>query len=268
MTELQTVQFEILRTFWEVCEQLGLHPYLICGSALGAVKYQGFIPWDDDVDVALIRPEYEQFLREAPALLPDHLFIQNARTDPAFPQLYSKIRQNGTSFVEERAAHLPIHHGIYIDLFPLDGLPENRLAAWLIQQKMRLCKLHLLCAYGRGGSRKEQLIHRVGRMLGWHRRTDRIIRRTDKAIAAYDPSACALWCCHGNWRVSRDCVPREQYGEGMTVLFEGIQMRIPTQYDAYLTQRYGDWRSDLPDHEKHGRKAAIDPHSDRLWRRT
>lgn len=266
MNELQTIQFDILKTFWAICEKLGLHPYLICGSALGAVKYQAFIPWDDDVDVALIRPEYERFLKEAPALLPKELFLQNARTDPAFPQLYSKIRKNGTSFVEDRAAHLPIHHGIYIDLFPLDGMPENKLSVWLNKQRLRICKLHLVCAYGKGGSRKEQLIHRFGRMLGWHRHTDRIILRTEKAIAAYDPAVCTLWCCHGNWRVSRDCVPKTQYGEGKSVCFEGVLMRVPTRYEDYLTQRYGNWRSDLPAHEKHGRQAVIDTHSDRLWR--
>lgn len=267
MNELQTIQFDMLKTFWDICGKLELHPYLICGSVIGAVKYQGFIPWDDDVDVALIRPEYERFLREAPSLLPKDLFLQNARTDPAFPQLYSKIRKNGTSFVEERAAHLPIHHGIYIDLFPLDGMPENRLAAWFVEQQLRVCKLHLLCAYGKGGSRKEQLIHRFGRLLGWHKHTNRIIGRTERRMAACDPAAAKQWCCHGNWRVSRDCAPKAQYGKGKTMLFEGVPMRVPAQYDEYLTQRYGDWRSDLPAHEKHGRQAVIDTHSDLLWRK-
>lgn len=267
MNELQSIQFDMLRTFWQICDQLDLHPYLICGSALGAVKYQGFIPWDDDMDVALIRPEYERFLQEAPALLPSDLFLQNTRTDPAFPQLYSKLRRNGTSFIEERAAHLPIHHGIYIDLFPLDGLTENPLAAWLVRQRMRLCKLQLLCAYGRGGSRREQLIRQFGRMLGWHRRTARVILRTERLISQYDISASDDWCCHGNWRVRQDCVPKAQYGKGLCALFEGMEVRIPERYDDYLTQRYGDWRSDLPVHQRHGRTAVIDLHSDHLWRK-
>ena len=266
LNELQTIQFDILQTFWAICERLELHPYLICGSALGAVKYQGFIPWDDDVDVALIRPEYERFLKEAPAMLPKDLFLQNARTDPAFPQLYSKIRKNGTSFVEERAAHLPIHHGIYVDLFPLDGLPEDKRSARKISLAVRLCKMKLLCVYGPGGSRKERFIRRLGRLFGWHRHTDRIIRRTEKAIAAFDPAACKVWGCHGNWRTSRDHAPAEQYGSGVPALFEGLPVRIPAQYDAYLTQRYGDWRADLPSEQQHGRRAKIDTRSDRLWR--
>lgn len=267
MNDLQAIQFDMLKTFWQICERLDLHPYLICGSALGAVKYQGFIPWDDDMDVALSRPEYERFLREAPALLPDGLFLQNARTDPAFPQLYSKIRKNGTSFIEERAAHLPIHHGIYIDLFPLDGIPTSKPAAWLLHQRVRLCRLKLLCAYGKGGSRKEQTLRRLGRMLGWHRRTAQTIRRAERLISRYDVSVSAHWCCHGNWRVSHDCVPAAQYGDGLPASFEGMAVRIPAQFDQYLTQRYGDWRADLPGEQQHGRAAVIDPHSDRLWRK-
>ena len=129
MNGLQAIQFDMLKTFWQICERLDLHPYLICGSALGAAKYQGFIPWDDDMDVALLRPEYERFLREAPSLLPNDLFLQNARTDPAFPQLYSKIRKNGTSFIEERAAHLPIQ---------ASASPENRGTLNPASQKVSL----------------------------------------------------------------------------------------------------------------------------------
>ena len=77
MTELQTVELELLRQFLAVCEREGLTYYMICGSALGAVKYGGFIPWDDDIDVALPRADYERFCRVAPGLLKDWCFMQN-----------------------------------------------------------------------------------------------------------------------------------------------------------------------------------------------
>ena len=267
MNELQAVQLDMLKTFWEICDRLELHPYLISGSALGAVKYRGFVPWDDDVDVALIRPEYERFLQEAPALLPDALFLQNARTDPAFAQLYSKLRKNATSFVEERAAHLPIHHGVFIDLFPLDSMPSGRLAAWKVLTRVRLCRIRLLCAFGAGDKRKERLLRRFGRMLGWHRHTERCIRRTEAAITQMPFSCTGRWCCYGNWRVRSDCAPAAQYGEGAPAVFEGLQVRIPAQYETYLSQRYGNWRADLPPEQRHGRRAQIDLRSDHWWRK-
>ena len=89
MTELQTVELELLRQFLAVCEREGLTYYMVCGSALGAVKYGGFIPWDDDIDVALPRADYERFCRVAPGLLPDWCFLQNYRSEPLFYRLGS-----------------------------------------------------------------------------------------------------------------------------------------------------------------------------------
>lgn len=90
MNELQQAEFALLKAFDQVCAKLGLKYFLVCGSALGAAKYRGFIPWDDDIDVALYREDYEIFCAHAAALLPEHLFVQNDRTDPAFPAIYSK----------------------------------------------------------------------------------------------------------------------------------------------------------------------------------
>ena len=89
MTTLQKKVFQILQIFTQICDQLQLKYFLVCGSALGAVKYGGFVPWDDDADVALFRNDYERFCKEAPALLPEQLFLQNFQSDPAFPAIYS-----------------------------------------------------------------------------------------------------------------------------------------------------------------------------------
>lgn len=120
MTELQTVELELLRQFLAVCEREGLTYYMVCGSALGAVKYGGFIPWDDDIDVALPRADYERFCRVAPGLLPDWCFLQNYRSEPLYYRLGSKLRDSRTTFAEVMAERLDIHHGVFIDIFPLD----------------------------------------------------------------------------------------------------------------------------------------------------
>ena len=126
MNALQKRELELFQAFLQVCRQLKLPYFLVCGSALGAVKYQGFIPWDDDMDIAMLRPDYEVFLAQAPALLPGHIFLQNYKTDPAFPAIYSKLRLSGTLFLEASARDLPIHQGIFIDLFPLTATRRSR----------------------------------------------------------------------------------------------------------------------------------------------
>ncbi len=101
MHSLQQVELKMLQMVDDICRELHIKYYLVCGSALGAVKYSGFIPWDDDLDIGLLRPDYEIFVREAKRLLPDNYFLQNYRTDPAFPQVFSKIRDSRTTFIEK-----------------------------------------------------------------------------------------------------------------------------------------------------------------------
>lgn len=121
MTELQEIEFGLLQQFLSICEQLNLTYYLVCGSALGAAKYSGFIPWDDDIDVALPRKDYEIFCREAPEILPEWCFLQNYHSDPQYYLLGSKLRDSRTTYIEMMAEHLKINHGVFIDIFPLDG---------------------------------------------------------------------------------------------------------------------------------------------------
>ena len=139
MTPIQKKVFQMLQIFTQICDRLQLKYFLVCGSALGAVKYGGFVPWDDDVDVALFRNDYERFCKEAPALLPEQLFLQNFQSDPAFPAIYSKLRNSETTCIEESVAALPINHGISIDIFPLDGYPTDKKE----QERLNVRKLGL-----------------------------------------------------------------------------------------------------------------------------
>lgn len=126
MNELQKIEFDMLKEVVRVCSELKLTYYLVCGSALGAIKYRGFIPWDDDMDIALPRRDYEIFIKEAQALLPENLFLQNYHTEPSFPQIFSKLRNSETTYIEKSVSKLPVNHGVYIDIFPLDEYPSDR----------------------------------------------------------------------------------------------------------------------------------------------
>ena len=112
--------------FVQICDRLQMEYFMLCGSALGAIKYGGFIPWDDDIDVGLYREDYERFCKEAPMLLPKKFFLQNYASDPDFPAIYSKLRDSSTTSIEKSVAKLPINHGISIDIFPLDGYPKKK----------------------------------------------------------------------------------------------------------------------------------------------
>ena len=94
MNELQEKEFELLKIFVEICKKLNINYYMVCGTALGAVKYNGFIPWDDDIDVALCRKDYETFCESAQSYLPNGLFLQTYKTDKQFPHVFAKLRDS------------------------------------------------------------------------------------------------------------------------------------------------------------------------------
>lgn len=260
MTDIQQIEREILAVFVDICQKLGLRYYLVCGSALGAVKYSGFIPWDDDIDVALPRGDYERFLAEAPNLLPGHLFLQNYRSDPHFPQIYSKLRHSGTTCIEEGARHLPIHHGIALDIFPLDGYPTEKAAQRRLELGKRWYRHLLNTAFGEPPGLRQKLEHRLKRLLGLHRRTARIAQKLDTLLQRYPLEDSPLWCNHGNWQGTLDYAPRDWFGDGREGMFEGLPVILPADTERYLTQKYGNYREDPPrvQQKSHHRYAVVD----------
>ncbi len=261
MNPLQEKQFELLGCFVRLCEELDIPYFLVCGSALGAVKYGGFIPWDDDVDVALLRPDYDRFLREAPARLPDGLFLQTFRSDPAYPNLFAKLRDSRTTFAETAVAHLPMNHGVFIDVFPLDGYPAKKREQKRLERRKRLYQRLLLPAF-RGDYRlRTRIAVRLMKLFGVHKRTTKILTKYENMISAYPPATSAILCNHGNWQGKLEYAPREQYGEGRSAFFEGMTVRIPAEAEAYLTQKYGDYASDPPPEAQKGHHlcSVMDP---------
>ena len=252
MNDLQKVELDILKNFIEICDRLNLRYYLVCGSALGAAKYKGFIPWDDDIDVALPRQDYDVFCKKAQSMLPDYLFLQNHHTDTYYPLIFSKIRNNNTTFIEKSYAETNINHGIYIDVFPLDGYPEDVRWQKKIEKEKNRYLLMRLCCLNVPLTWKTKLLVALEKTCGVHKRPSTLVERIEKCVKLCSVDDSVVWCNHGNWQGQLEYAPREQYGEGAWTEFEGLQVRIPERFDEYLTQKYGDWRSDPPERERVG----------------
>ena len=253
MNDYQKVELELLKVFIDICQKLNLKYYMACGSVLGAVKYHGFIPWDDDIDVCLLRPDYDVFVREAPKYLPEYLFLQNYESDPLFPSIISKIRDSRTTWIEKGVAHLDINHGIYLDIFPIDGYPMTAKAQKAFEKR----KMHYERVRAGSFKGKFRLLHirtniivLANKLFGIFASSYENIKRYEALLRECLPEESNIWCNHGNWQGKLEYADKSQYGDGAWADFEGLKVRIPENYDAYLTQKYGDWRSDLPDDKK------------------
>lgn len=257
MNDLQKKTFELLQIFVGICEKWSISYYLICGSALGAVKYSGFIPWDDDIDVGLLREDYHRFLEIAPKELPDWCFLQNYKTEPVFPHSFSKLRNSNTAFIEESMADLPMNHGIYMDIFPIDGYPTGRGKQFVFSVRRKWNDWIRYSVIKNPSLRKIRFRNRVLRLFGYHKRTVQAQERLEKLYCRCLPKESEIWCNFGNWQGKLENAPKWHYGNGTWATFEGLRVRIPEEYDAYLTQKYGDWRSDPPIEKQNSHHVSI-----------
>lgn len=120
LRKLQLVELEILKEIRSICEKYSLEYYLIGGTLLGAVRHQGFIPWDDDLDIVMPREDYEKFIKICEKNLNSDYYLESYRNDNNYWIPFAKMRKNNTLFVEEDTKHMVSHKGIFVDIFPLD----------------------------------------------------------------------------------------------------------------------------------------------------
>ena len=122
---LQMIQFQMLIEFDRVCRKNNIHYSIDGGTLLGAVRHKGFIPWDDDIDIAMLREDYEKLKTVVNEFDPEICFFQDHETDPAYRWGYGKLRRTGTVFIRAGQEHINCKTGVFIDIFPLDDVPKS-----------------------------------------------------------------------------------------------------------------------------------------------
>lgn len=122
---IQKADLKLLQEIDRVCKEIGVGYFICGGTMLGYMRHQGFIPWDDDVDVAMLRKDYDKFLKEAPRYLGKDFFLQTRETDPNIPYLFSKIRMDGTEYCTAYNINRDFHKGLCLDIFPFDYVPND-----------------------------------------------------------------------------------------------------------------------------------------------
>lgn len=129
--ELQRLQDALYETLGEVdriCRKHDIRYFVTGGTAIGAYFWQKMLPWDDDIDVGMMRSDYERFAKVAQQELGDRFFLQSPDTEPHTPFYFMKVRMNGSRFSESTFKHIDMHQGIFVDIFPFDKIPRQK---WL-----------------------------------------------------------------------------------------------------------------------------------------
>lgn len=140
LQKVQECQLNILKSFKKACDEHGLGFYLAFGSALGAARHHGFIPWDDDIDI-FMKIEDMKKLKEVQSSLPPNLFIQTREKEKEYGLLIARVRDSNTTLIEADHVDRDINHGVYIDIYPLFYCPENYMKMKMIVILSFFCRL-------------------------------------------------------------------------------------------------------------------------------
>lgn len=246
MNEIQNKLLEIAIAFVKVCEKLGLSYFAIGGTCLGAIRHQGFIPWDDDIDFCMPRKDYEIFEKEAHKYLPPKYFVQTYKTDKNYIYPFMKIRDSETTAIEDEIKKLKINHGVWIDIFPMDGLPDD----FDVKKKIETFDRQFVRRrFFIGGYQKSFLdfVEKLVSIILFPTKRS-AIKKSEKLAKKYSINDTVYFWWNWSSRFEHN-FKVEWFLDYETVPFESMKIRVPKKYNDYLTEHYGDWKM-LPPMEK------------------
>ena len=265
------VQKELLQKLNQVCRENGLRYAAIHGTLLGAVRHQGFIPWDDDVDIAMPRQDYDRLLELAPQLFTEPYFLQTpANTENIFYGGYAKLRRSGTAAIESQHRGRNCHQGIWIDIFPLDYCPEDGKKQEWLQRRISFWQRLLMAKLYKPGHGMPEDIN--PKLLSFYYLAARCLRRRwirrrlEQLFKSCGQSGkLAILACYYGKMHNRNVYPAALFDSLTEVPFEDFQIPVPQKYDEILSERYGSNYMEWPEKEKRVSHNDIIFSTDRSW---
>lgn len=257
MKRIWAVELDLLNEFARVCGENGLKWFVHAGTMLGAVRHQGFIPWDDDIDIVMPREDYERLCNLASTTFSYPYFFQNEQTDRYFARAFSRLRNSETTaiFENERDYRYPYNQGIFVDIFPLDHIPADPEVRKRFYAEVNDLNSHAV--------QWRTLIHfyRPKKGRGWAKRMSYWLKHLyfkylskhgyryymdlhHQAITRYDDE-------ETGW-VGESIVPKlgrhlwktEWLQETVMMPFEMLHVPVPVHFAECLTASFGaDWRT-------------------------
>jgi len=250
MKRIWAVLLDMYLSFAEVCEKHGLKFFLIGGSLLGAIRHNGFIPWDDDLDVGMMRDDYEKFLSLANEQFSDPLFLQTPYTDPGYYVTWAKIRNTQTTGITLYTNHRRFNQGLFLDIFPIDYVDISNMEKDYqeIYSHAKRCG-----AFMRQGSKylnelqkQEAIIYHTDNPLHEWEMVQKVASNPNYKGSSY--LANAVFTGYG-WE--KMVHPTSGYETVEKHVFEGLDVFIPSGYHELLSIQFGDYMT-FPPMEQRG----------------
>ena len=250
-------QLEIAKEIARICEENKINYYLIGGTLLGAIRHKGFIPWDDDLDIGMIRSDYEKFMQIAPKCLDDKYALIDWKSDLNYPHPMGKIIKKGTIYRESKRNDNG-NQGIWVDIFPYDytsGIGKD-FAKKTFKLKVLRSLVRAKCNYQTWQSGEGIILSKYIKNLPF--RLAAIFLKKETLVEKYE-----MLCVedenlkylyeNGTEDYEKWCFPREYFIEQTRAEFKGYYFSIPQKYDEYLRRAYGEYMELPPENERENR---------------
>lgn len=244
--KMNKIQIDIFKAFIAVCEKLNLRYYMVHGSLLGAYTRGSFYPYDDDIDVAMPRKDYDVLMEKGNQYIQEGYFIQSCQTEKEFPLVFGKVRDNNTAFVQTAFKGLNVNKGVYIDLFPIDFYPNNTIQKILIRVREYLLSARISTKIHY--EEEQPLWRTICRMISillapsW----GKAVKTRSRLYAGCQPTEKIIII---GAKPSERGIPAKWFTESIEVPFEGLTVKCPKCSDQYLQHIYGDYKNYDPVHE-------------------
>lgn len=263
MKQIWSVQLQLLTKLLQVCKDNNLLIWADGGTLLGAIRHKGYIPWDDDIDLAMFRGDYDKLVQISQDVFRPPFFFQTAYSEKVpYPRGHAQLRMDNTTAILPFDIPMDFHQGIFIDIFPYDDVPNSASAKEQLIQD-RVFMLNEMGAYTYD---RYSLIHFKDNLTHYR------LRKKINSIGfkAYfssfedlfrvhsDPGNKTVACLTFSTDLDKFQRDKEWYKETLMVPFEDIQIPIPAGYDHILTKQYGDYLTPVQAPSFHGGFAVLD----------
>lgn len=245
MKKVWAVELDLLVKFLEICKKYNIRYFATSGTLLGAVRHKGFIPWDDDIDVAMLREDYEKFIAVAQNELSYPYFLQTPKTDINYFRGHIQLRNSETTGIlsVESESKLPFNQGIFIDIFPLDKMPDSKFI-----RRNYLLTVKLLNKYIKAIKKpcyndfKKELVANILKFSTKIWSEERIVSAYDSLCDKYNQKEMAQLSHFSLNFGEKNCIwDVDWYQKTVELQFEFIKLDAPISYDLLLTKIYGDY---------------------------
>ncbi len=248
LKKLQDTELEILLMLDGFCKKFDIEWFMDSGTALGAMRHEGFIPWDDDIDIAMMRKEYDRFIELASTQLPEGYTLQTFTNNEAFAGQFAKIYKTGTAFHTKETIEAGCDQGIFVDIFPYDELAKDEAErarqlktgrTWQSISYLYHSKTITVPHKGFLGSCERAACYLAHYVVHALFKRDAIKVHFDTAIEFKGEGSGEYIIM--SWTSMKPC-SREVMMPTSTATFCGYELPVPARPDEYLTNMYGDWR--------------------------